>query len=272
MRPEILASLLLLGSAFAVGWWRLRRRSRGRRAVVRLVAGECGVASLAIALLSPLDRLAEARFSAHMGQHMLLIMVAPALCLLADPLPTVLWALPKACRTGIARFLAAGARTRAVWRALTWTAAAWLVSTLALWLWHLPALYDAALSEPVVHELEHVTLFGAGVLFWWPIINPPPRLHGHVPYSVRVVYLFLAGGQQALLGLLLTMSGTVLYSSYAMRPLAGSSPLEDQARGGILMWATTCLIGLATLMVLIHRLLAREEDALPLERGALGAR
>jgi putative membrane protein len=272
-RPEVLAPLCLVAIGSGVGWWRLS--ARGRRAVPLWRPGlvAAGLTAVAAALLSPIAGAAHARFSTHMFQHVLLVMLAPPLVMLADPLPAALWALPRRVRLAAGRLLAPGAPFRRLWRVLTWPPAAWLVSALALWLWHLPGAYEAALRDDLLHDAEHLVLFGAGILGWWPLIGPAPRVRGHLAYSLRVVYLILTGGQQALLGLVLSTSPVVLYGSYEAEAAArGLSPLEDQADGGVIMWATSGAVGLVTLLVLMYRLLAQEDRLPPIEgRPALPA-
>lgn len=263
MRAEVLLPLLLVGSAYAIGWVRLSRRAPLLVRRWRLALAFAGLTSVGLALLSPLDQLAHLLFSAHMVQHMLLMMVAPPLLLLADPLPMVLWGLPRSLRVRVGLLLASGRPLRRTWRALTWMPLAWLISAVTLWVWHWPRAYEAALRDGVLHDLEHLAFFGAGVLFWWPIISPAPRLHGYVRHGLRIVYVVLAEGQHALLGLLLSMSPEVLYASYvtAAPRLWDLSPLDDQAWGGIIMWATGGVVGLATVMVLLFLLFARETEA-----------
>jgi len=259
-RSEVVLPLLLGGSLFTFGWWRLSQRSHLGLPPWRLTLALCGFMTIALALLSPLDRLAHLLFSAHMIQHMLLMMVAPPLLLLADPFPILLWALPRPGRVLVSRLLVAGAPLRRVWRAMTWMPVAWFTSALALWLWHLPAAYNAALNFRLLHDVEHLAFFWGGILFWWPIVSPAPRLHGHVHHSLRILYVVLAGGQQTLLGLLLSMSPKVLYPFYADAPRPWSlSPLDDQAWGGIIMWGTGGVIGIITVMVLVFCLLSLEE-------------
>jgi putative membrane protein len=263
-RAEVLLPLCLAASACGLGWWRLSERARRPIPFGRLALTLGGLTAIAIALMSPIAALAHARFSVHMIQHTLLLMLAPPLLLLADPLPAVLWALPGGARAAAGRLLAPGALVRRLWGALTWAPAAWLVSALIVWFWHLPGAWEAALSDGLLHDLEHLALSGAGVLFWWPLIDPAPRLRAGLAYSLRVVYLVLAGGQQALLGLLLSMSPVVLYPSYQ----AGVRPLDDQARGGVIMWASSGIIGLVTSMVLLYRLLEHEERLSPMPASA----
>ncbi|PYM33634.1 MAG: cytochrome c oxidase assembly protein, partial [Candidatus Rokuibacteriota bacterium] len=125
-RPAILALLLLVGSGYAVGWWRLSRRARRRVAWWRPLLTLAGLGSVALALLSSLDALAHRRFAAHMVQHMLLVSVAAPALLLADPLAALFWALPAWARVRAGRLLVRGAPVRYVWQILTRMPVAWL--------------------------------------------------------------------------------------------------------------------------------------------------
>lgn len=264
-RLEILVPVVMVGSALTIGWWRLSRCSADRLPPWRLTLALGGLASIALALLSPLDRLAHALFLAHMSQHMLLMMVAPPLLLLADPLPELLWALPRSARLQVGNLLSPGAPIRSAIQLLTWMPVAWLTYAFTLWLWHLPAAYDAAVRYSLLHDLEHLTFFWAGVLFWWPVINPAPHVRGHIQYGLRIVYLVLGAFQKAVLGLLLTLSPRVLYRSYAVAPqLWGLIPLEDQAWGGFIMWGLGGAIDMLAVLVLLFKFFSVEErEALP---------
>ncbi len=264
-RPEILIPLALVGTAFTIGWWRLSRCSANRFPPWRVPLALGGLTSIALALLSPLDRLARGLFLAHMVQHMLLMMVAPPLLLLADPLPVQVWGLPRRVRAGVGKLLGAGAPLRRALQVLTWMPVAWLVFTLTLWVWHLPAAYDAAVGDAHLHDLEHLAFFWAGVVFWWPVINPAPHVRGQIQYGARIVYLVLGAFQKAALGLLLTLSPRVLYRSYAVAPqLWGLSPLEDQAWGGFIMWGLGGAIDMLAVLVLLFKFFSVEEhEALP---------
>jgi cytochrome c oxidase assembly factor CtaG len=138
---------------------------------------------------------------------------------------------------------------------------AWLAHAAVLWAWHLPPAYDATLREPLLHDLEHLAFFGSAMLFWWPVINPAPRL-GSAPHpGLRVVYLVTGALQNAILGLLLATSPTVLYAAYtsARQPWA-LSPLDDQALGGVVMWGFTGAIDMLAVILLLYRYFALEDD------------
>jgi len=250
-RPEVAAPLLVAAGAYAIGWWRLRRRGCPVPAW-RVVASAGGLLSLSIALSSPLERMAHASFAAHMVQHLLLIGAAAPLLLLANPFAALVWALPSPVRGGVGRWLRPGAWLRRLWQGLTVMSVAWLAHTAAMWLWHLPLAYDAAVADRALHDLEHLVFFGTAVLFWWPVVQPAPRLRPPAGYGARVVFLVLAALQTSPLGLLLTMSPG-WYQTY---PRA-----EDQSLGGLLMWAVGGAVDMLAVLVLMGRYLGAQEQA-----------
>jgi cytochrome c oxidase assembly factor CtaG len=257
---EVLLAVGTLGGLYACGWLRLREQAPQIARPWRLAFYCSGLASICLALLSPIDRLASHLFSMHMIQHQLLMMVAPAFLLLADPLPVILWGLPGRARRSVGRLLVRTAVVRRVVRLLTWMPVAWFAYVITLWGWHVPAAYEAALRDRLLHDLEHLSFFGAGLLFWWPICNPHPRLHGAIPYSLRIVHVIISNGPLALLGLWLTLTERVLYPSYEAAPrLLGLSPLDDQAWGGIIMWAGSEMMYVIAVLVLLARLLTHED-------------
>ena len=242
VRPEVAAPLLIVAGAYAIGWWQLRRRG-GTVSGWRVAASAGGLSSVLIALSAPLDRLAHASFAAHMVQHLLLIVAAAPLLLLADPFAALCWALPSPVRAWTGRLLRPGTPLRALWRGLTVASVAWLAHVAAVWLWHLPSAYDAAVADRVVHDVEHLVFFGTAILFWWPIVQPAPRLRAPTGYGVRVVYLVLAALQGAFLGLLLAMSRETWYRAY---PSA-----EDQSLGGLVMWGLGGAVDMLAVLILL---------------------
>ncbi|TMF33969.1 MAG: cytochrome c oxidase assembly protein [Chloroflexi bacterium] len=263
-RPGILALLLLLGSAYATGWWRLSRRAPQLVGWWRPLLTLAGLGSVALALLSPLDALAHRRFAAHMVQHMLLVAVAAPALLLADPLAALLWALPARARVRAGRLLVRGAPVRRVWQTLTRMPVAWLSYAGVLWLWHLPWAYEPALGDRLLHDLEHLAFFTSAILFWWPVVSPAPHFARSVHPVLRVVYLVTGALQNAALGLLLAASPRVLYPSYAASPEPGTlSPLDDQALGGVVMWAFSGAVDMLAVILLLHQFFqAADREAL----------
>ena len=250
-----LAAAMLL---YAFGWARLARRSPARlRAalVTRLAVALGGLVVLAVALVG-LHAAAHERFLAHMVQHVLLMMVAVPAVLLANPLPATLWALPAPVRATLARVLRPGSVMRRAWRHLTRLPVAWTVWAVALGGWHLPAAYDATLANGWIHDAAHVTLAAAALVFWWPVITPAPRSAPPPAAAARVVYLVLAAFASGALGVLLAASPVTFY---AYPPTAGGlSAVEDQAWGGVVMWAVGGAVDMAAVLAVVARVVGGE--------------
>ena len=259
-RPEVVLILATLASVYASGWWRLREW--GYRELApgwRLGLYLSGLGAVAVALLPPVDDLADVLLTAHMVQHLILMMIAAPLLLLGNPLPTSLWGLPWRARRALGRLLTRNAPLRKVLWAATLMPVAWLLFVGNLWLWHLPAAYQAALRDPVIHDVEHVAFFGTALLFWWPIVEPAPRLHERIPRGFAILYLLAATGQNTLLSALIALPERVLYPYYeASRSPLGVSALDDQALAGGLMWSMGHMY-LVPILLVVARMLDREE-------------
>lgn len=268
-RPEVLLVLGLLGGIYLTGWLRLRQRGSSRNAHGgHLALYLTGLVLLGLALLSPLDTFTPLLFYMHMVQHILLTMLGPPLLLLAKPFPVMLWGLPRRIRHGIGGLLSRQSTPRRVLRTLTLFPVTWLLYVIALWGWHHPTAYQAALRHELVHDIEHLTFFGTGVLFWCPIIHPAPRLQGRIAYGWRLLYVFLAAGQNTLLAALLSLTERVLYPYYLGVPrLWGLPAIDDQAIGGAIMWVVGGMMYPLVLLVLVAKFL-REEERLMLQREA----
>jgi cytochrome c oxidase assembly factor CtaG len=218
-----------------------------------------GLGSLTLALASPLDAQAHRRFAAHMIQHLLLVAVAAPALLLADPFAALLWALPARARLRAGRLLVRGALARRVWRSLTRMSVAWIAYAGVLWGWHLPWAYESALGDRLRHDLEHLLFFGSAILFWWPVVSPAPHFGRPAHPALRVVYLVTGALQNAALGLLLAASPVVLYPSYAADREPGTlSPLDDQALGGVVMWAVGGAVDMLAVILLLYRFFASD--------------
>ena len=257
--PALAGTIItLLGAAYGAGWLRLRRRARPLAGIRELALYLSGLAAIGVALTSPLHHLASTQFFAHMIQHELLLMVAPLLLLLSNPFPVILWGLPERARRVVGGWFARGAAGRLGLVALTRMEAAWLVYTATLWAWHVPAAYETALAVPLIHDLEHTTFFATGVLFWWPVAHPAPRVRPPHQYVSRIVYVVLAHLQNALLGLGLMLTPWVVYPVYAVTTRAiALSPLDDQAWGGLIMWAGGGTIHMLAVLILLGCLFGR---------------
>jgi putative membrane protein len=233
-----------------------RRYSLGPPATSRQIAYFLlGTITLAVALVSPLDFISDHYlFSAHMIQHMLLVVVAPPLWLLGTPG----WLLaPLFRREPVRQFT----------RVITNPIVAFLALNVDLYLWHLPPLYSAALTNEALHIVEHLTFIALSVLFWWVVLSPveeAPR----VSRGVAILYLFLACQPMVLLGALLTFAPAPVYAPYVAAPrLTSLSPLTDQQLGGLIMWLPTNIPYLVALSVFFFTWVSEQDRA---ERIAAG--
>ena len=235
--PCIVLPLALSAGLYAVGTRALWRSAGAGRGVGRdeVALFALGWGALALALVSPLHRLGEALFAAHMAQHELLMAVAAPLLVLGRPLVPFVWALPPAWRR-VAGSWTSGRGFRAGWEALTHPATAWTLHAAAIWLWHLPSLYEATLGSELVHALQHASFLGTALLFWWSVVRRTAAT-GRVGTPIAVLALFTTALHTTLLGALLTFSRRVWYPIYDASTAAwGLTPLEDQQLAGLIMW------------------------------------
>lgn len=261
-RLDVLLVLISFATIYVRGWLRLKSHNVHAVQSWQLALYVLGFAAIGAALLSPIDALASASLSMHMVQHLLLLMVSPLLLLLGNPFAYCLWGVPRKLRHGIGRLFVRRSVFRSVIWGLTLMPVTWPLYVLNLWAWHSPALYQMALREPGVHDAEHILFFLTAILFWWPIVNPSPRLHGEISYGYRIIYLIAATLQNTLLGMAISIPERVLYPFYATVPqLRSLAPIDDQALGGGIMWVSGHMY-LIPILVLVARLMKQEETTL----------
>ncbi len=252
--------MLLAVGLYLRGWWRLRRRGRRLAAGWRLAAYLGGWACVALALLSPVDAMGGELFAMHMVQHLLLVMFAPPLLWIANPMPFALWALPAAWRRAMPRWLARGARFRQRLVQATPRGLAWFVFILVYLGWHDPNLYSLALRDPRIHDLEHLTFFGSAMLYWWHVTGMGPRLHTRFPLVARLAYLLGAVPFNMFTGVAIAFAEQPVYPYYTTVPrLYGISVIFDQRLGGFIMWAPGSMMFILAALVFIGRVIGREE-------------
>src|SRR3954469_23414354 len=222
MRAGSLGLLLIVYAAGVIRVWRSAGYGHGIRRTEAL-AFACGWIAIAIALSPAMDELSDHFLAAHMVQHELLMAVAAPLMAASAPLIALLWAAPSRLR----RRALESVRRRPIvlaWTLLTAPLSVFLIHAAALWVWHLPVLYEYALEHESVHILQHLCFFGSAALFWWGIAH---GRYGRVGYGAGVVYVFATALHGRLLGALLTLSSRVWYAPYAGNHSAGLTPLED---------------------------------------------
>lgn len=273
--PPTLASLLFgwtfeplptlgIGLALGLWWWAVRRVDRAhptnpvpRR---RSVAFVLGMLALALALISGIERYDTTLFSVHMVQHILLVLVAAPLIALAAPITLLLRvASPDARRRWILPIL----HSRLM-RVLAFPVVAWLAFAGVMWASHFSPLFDAALEDPFIHQVEHVLFLSTALLFWWPAVGQDPA-PWRMPHPARALYVFLQMPQNTFLAVVILGASSVLYPHYATteRAWPEPTPMADQQLAAGIMWVAGDLIFLVAILAIIAGWIGHEARVAP---------
>jgi putative membrane protein len=261
--PGSVAAVASAGALYTIGVTRLWR-SAGRGGGIRVAEAACyglGWLTLAVALLSPIHALGEQLFCVHMSQHELLMLVAAPLLVLGSPMIAFVWALPRRWRAPIGA-IAQRPWPRRAWRVVTIPLVAWAIHALALWVWHMPRLFEETLFSEVVHAAQHASFLGSALLFWWALMHDRSALG----YGAGVLYLFTTSMHSGLLGALLTVASTSWYPAYALTaPAWGLTAIDDQRLGGLVMWVPASVVYLIAALALMAGWLrdAQRRSAVP---------
>lgn len=232
----VVVSVVVVGWAYARGLGRLWARAGAGR-VTRHWQAACfgaGLVAMLAVLVPPFEHLAGERLWAHMVQHVILVAVAAPLLVLGNPLAALPWALPAVWRRRVSSL---GGRL-SFGRTSHYPALAVLalgLHTASLWAWHVPGPYEAALRSEPLHALEHATLLGTALFFWWVVAGSRRR----ALYGRGVLVTFAAALQGSALGALMTLATSPWYPSYVggrAGATGGLTPLEDQQVAGVVMW------------------------------------
>ena len=260
--PWATFGLLLAATIYFRGWQSLRPLRSTLFPSWRLGCFLAGLASLWFAIASPLDAFGSLVLTAHMVQHLLLMVVAPPLILLGSPTIPLLRGLPRwAARDALGPFLNWPLLDR-LGRALTHPAFCWVAMAVAMLGWHVPAAYELALRSPGWHEVEHACFFITSVLFWWPVIQPWPSAP-QWPRWVIPIYLLLGDVVNTILSAFICFSNRILYPTYGAAPrIFDLAPLDDQVAAGAIMWFVGSLAFLCPAVILTVQLLSPPPPAL----------
>jgi putative membrane protein len=254
--PGVLLGVGVLLLVYLKGWSRARAgREPHSPGVGRLALFCAGLLTILVALVSPVDQLGTQLMLMHMVQHILLLDVAPILLILG---------LSKVLLRPVTR------RVQAIERRAGWLAhpvAAVILYACFMWLWHVPALYDAALRYPNLHALEHICFALAGGLYWWHLLSPirsRMRLGGLGPIGYMVSTKLLVG----LLGVGLAFAPNAIYPFYEHHPhYWGLTPGQDQSIAGLLMALEQSIVmGIALVVLFVQMLAESEREAQRAER------
>ena len=263
--PTVL--LAFVAALYVIGWFRAHKTRPLELPAWRLIAFLSGIASVFVAISSPLDTFSESLLFMHMAQHFVLMSVAPPLLVLGAPTVPLLRGLPRFAiqmtkplfRSRTVHWLMRHARGNLV---------AWMAMNLAYVGWHIPAAYEFALRSETWHNVEHACFLFTSLLFWWPVVRPwpirerqgssrsnlLPRLEPTAERLLLIPYLLSADLVNTAVSAFLCFSGRLVYSSYAdvQRPVA-ISPLNDQIAAGAFMWVFGSLIFLVPVAAIFVR-------------------
>jgi len=261
--PAASLALALTTLVYLRGWILLRRAGVPFVPPWRAASFLLGTLSLWIALASPFDTFSGFVLTAHMLQHMMLMMVAPPLLLLGAPLIPLVRGLPIfAAREFAGPFLNWRPAIRAG-HALTRPVPALLLMAIVMYAWHTPRLYELALASGGWHEVEHAFFLVAALIFWWPVVQPWPS-RAQWPRWAVVPYLMIGDLQNTILSAILVFSDRVIYPSYASAPrLFGFSALHDQAATGAIMWVIGSLAFVVPAVVIALQCLSSRRFQMP---------
>ena len=246
-----LASVLLL---YLRGWRQLHMAFPGVLRPWRPAAFMAGMVVLLAISGSPLAMLDHHYLTAHMAQHLVLMTLAVPLILLGAPVITLLHGLPAGIsgrfpRRSVLRF--APVFTHPVF--------CWLTCIAVVIGWHVPAMFEIGMRSELGHAVEHLCFFAAGILFWWPVIQPWPAVAKWPSWSIPV-YLFLAALPCDALSAFLCLCNRVVYTHYLPAQVAFDiAALRDQACAGALMWVWVTFAYLFPAAALTFRLLSPEK-------------
>ena len=261
--PLPLVGITIAAAIYAFGLYRLWRSAGIGRGVHPWQAASfaAGLVALAIALLSPLDTISDQLGSAHMIQHLAIMLIAAPLLVTGSPTAVATWAMPARGRRtvarGVSRWRLGVCSRHVLWQPIL----LWLIYAAVLWVWHLPALYGAAMENEWIHDGQHLAFLLAAALYWRVLLDPVGRVQ--LTPTLAVAYLFTTSLHAMLLGVFMAMSQRVWYAAYLDTTAAWNlSALEDQQIAGYIMWMPACAIyagvAVAILGLWIHRSASRD--------------
>lgn len=257
--PWVIICLLLSIAWYAAGIDRLRgKASNSRNALIRqAVFFLLGWLTLVIALVSPIDALGVQLFSAHMVQHELMMIVAAPLLVMSRPFGVWMWALPEHWRGSVVNTVH-WPGIAAPWKFLTHSLVAWIVHAQALWVWHVPAFFNAALVDNTIHSWQHASFLVSALFFWWTVFRDGATKSG---CGTAMLYLFTTMMHTGALGALLTFSAMPWYFGYFETTAAlGWDPLVDQQLGGLIMWIPGGAVYIAVALMLGAKWLQSDQE------------
>jgi len=214
-----------------------------------------GLATIFVALQSPIERYDTTLFSIHMIQHVLLMLFAAPFLALGAPITLVLRTVRPETRRRVVLPILHSLPVRII----TFPVITWVLFAAVMWGTHFSPIFERSLEEPTVHQFEHLLYIVTACLFWWPVValDPSPW---RMREPARILYTFLQMPQNTFLGLAIISAPAPLYSHYATLGLDwGPGPLGDQQMAGAVMWVVGDLVFLVAILGIVVGWMRREE-------------
>ena len=253
---SLIFALFLTELLYLRGWLRLRSASVRVISAWRVISFSLSLLLIWIAVGSPLAALDEQMLTVHMVQHLLLMTFAAPLMLLGLPVTPFLQGLPHQFAQAVVGPLFRWPPVQRLGRMLVRPTFSWLAATATLVGWHVPSIFTLALQSGAWHLFEQATFLVAGLLFWWPVVQPWPSAPAEPRWSI-LLYLFLATLPCDILSAFLVFSERVAYPVYLSASRQSNlSVLTDQQCAGALMWTCITIVYLVPAAILTMRLLA----------------
>jgi putative membrane protein len=254
--PEIVLGLAIAAALYIAG---IRRGAAGKWWRHALFFG--GLAALALALLSPIEPLADHVFIIHQVEHMLLRSIGPMLLLLSQPQATLIRGMPDWLRRGLFSPIVGSPGVRRTFGLLSQPVTSTLLFVGVSWFWMIPRWHDIAILNEPIHYTWHVSLLVTGLFFFSTIFDPRPAPAGP-KLGTRLVMFWCAAMGNILLGALLTFKAAPLYHAYdVMGRMFGLDAMTDEQLGGLTMWIPGCMMFAVSAILILHRWGLDEERA-----------
>jgi putative membrane protein len=259
--PEIVAGLLIAGALYIAG---VRRGASSQWWRHALFFG--GLAALALALLSPIEPLADHVFVIHQVEHMLLRTIGPMLILLSQPQAALMRGMPDRLRRQVFSPLVASSGVRRTFGFFAQPAVATFLFVGVSWFWMTPKWHDIAILDEPIHYSWHVSLLVTGLFFFSTIFDPRPAPAGP-SLGTRLVMFWCAAMGNIVLGAFLTFKNVPLYHAYdVMGRMFGLDALTDEQIGGLTMWIPGCMMFALSAILILYRWGLDEERTLERRR------
>jgi len=264
-----ISMLLITATLYVRGFRRLHDQMPDRFPRWRLILFIAGIATLLVAVASPLEEFDDLLLQVHMTQHLILMLVAPTLFLAGAPAIVFVRAIPPRLAKLLIGTSMRSSIVRRVFAWLTEPIVCWLAFALAFWIWHIPGVFQLALRSERWHVVEHGCFFVTALMYWYPVIQPWPSV-ARWPRWAMIPYLLMADGQNTIMAALFMFSDRLIYPIYATMPrVGGFTPLGDQIVAGAIMWVPGSLFYLVPGALIIFQMLA--PGRLVKARGSLRA-